>query len=149
MDIALGDRLKSGDHAKQCRLSASRWPHQDDELAILDADRDALNDFMRAIGLTHVDNIDRGHGDLPSQRSLYGATLLHPPGLAEAQSREDRERSLYRLGNDRIPRGLSLRRTDHSSYKTNPTVVLSLQECMLASSDIASVRPHNWLKWEE
>ena len=44
-DLAAGDRLQPGDHAQQRRLSAARRTDQDDELAILDIDADAMDDL--------------------------------------------------------------------------------------------------------
>ena len=50
-DLAGGDVLEPRDHAQQRRFSAARRPDQDDELAVADADVDAVDDLGRAKGL--------------------------------------------------------------------------------------------------
>ena len=57
-DIARGDRLEAGDHAQQRRFPAARWTYQDDEFAIRNADRHAMDHLLAAIGLAHINNLN-------------------------------------------------------------------------------------------
>ena len=60
-DLARGDVLEPGDHAQQRRLAAAGRADEDDELAVLDVDRDAVQDRRRAEGLAHVADLDARH----------------------------------------------------------------------------------------
>src|SRR5690606_447367 len=53
-DFARRDVLEAGDHAQQGRLAAARRADQDDELAIGDVDRHALERFERAVVLADL-----------------------------------------------------------------------------------------------
>src|SRR6185437_3576909 len=59
--LAAAYRLEPGDHPQQRRLAASRRPDQNDEFAVLDVDRNAVNDLRAAKALAHVGDFDRGH----------------------------------------------------------------------------------------
>ena len=54
LDVALGHRLKPGDHAQQCRLAAARGPEQHDEGAVLDVEVDAMDNLDVAIVLEDI-----------------------------------------------------------------------------------------------
>ncbi|MNT38091.1 hypothetical protein D3C72_1742690 [compost metagenome] len=51
LDAAGGGVLKAGDGAQQGRLAAAGGPDEDDELAVLHFEIDALENLMAAIGL--------------------------------------------------------------------------------------------------
>ena len=45
-ELAVADVLEAGDHAQQGRLAAARRPDEDDELAVLDVEVDAIDDLQ-------------------------------------------------------------------------------------------------------
>ncbi|MEY9720367.1 hypothetical protein ABIA22_002857 [Sinorhizobium fredii] len=64
--VAAGDLLQPGDHPEQRRLPAAGRPDEDDELALLDVEIDAVNDIDRPVGLADVFKQQTGHCTLPS-----------------------------------------------------------------------------------
>ena len=60
-DFAGGDIFEAGDHAQQCRLAAAGGTDQNDELAIVNCDRDAVNHGRQSERLAHVANDDGRH----------------------------------------------------------------------------------------
>ena len=60
-DVRRGDLFQPGDHAQQGRLAAARRADQHDELAILDRNRHAVQNFGPAERLSHVANLYRRH----------------------------------------------------------------------------------------
>ena len=81
-DVARGDRLEPGDHPQQRRFSAARRPDQNDELAVGNADRHAVDHLHGAVGLAHIDDIDRSHASFPSTPGPPGK-LLHRRAAVE------------------------------------------------------------------
>ena len=62
LDRALGDLLEAGDHAQQRRLPAARRPDEDDELAVVDLERDVVDrDDVAAEPLRDMGQADTGH----------------------------------------------------------------------------------------
>ena len=64
----VGDLLEPGDHAQQRRLAAARRADEDDELAVLHVQVDALDDLERFEGFPDVFEFDGGHGSFPISR---------------------------------------------------------------------------------
>jgi hypothetical protein len=60
-DFAGGDIFQAGDHAQQCRLAAAGGADQNDELAVINCDRDAVNNGRQSERLAHVANDDGRH----------------------------------------------------------------------------------------
>ena len=60
-DLAAGDVLEAGDHAQQRGLAAAGRADEDDELAMLDGQVDALDDLDRAIALANALEFETGH----------------------------------------------------------------------------------------
>ena len=60
-----------GEGVHEGGFATSRRPDDDDEFAVRDVQREALEDFDRAVGLADVVDADSGHGRLtcPSRRS--------------------------------------------------------------------------------
>ncbi len=72
-DLALGDVLQAGDHAEHGRLAAPRRAQQDDELARVDGEREAVDSTRGAsVGLAYV-----VQGD--------GASHVVPPGRMKVE----------------------------------------------------------------
>ena len=74
-DLAGGDVLQPRDHAQQGRLAAARRADQDDELAVVDQDIDAMDDLDRSEGLSDVADRDRSHAVPPGM--LLGPLRTH------------------------------------------------------------------------
>ncbi len=72
--------LKPGDHAQKRRLAASRWPDKNDEFAVLNPDRHAVNNLQTAKALAHIGDFDRSH----IRWSYCGWALLCHAGLARS-----------------------------------------------------------------
>ena len=60
-DRAGGDVLEPGEHAQKRRLAAAGGADQDDELAVLDRNRNAVQDFKIAERFPHVADLHRRH----------------------------------------------------------------------------------------
>ena len=65
LSVAAGDVLEARDQAQQRRLAAARRADEDDELARLDVEVDALDDVDVAERLVDVGELDFGHLDDP------------------------------------------------------------------------------------
>ena len=63
-DIAGGDLFQPGNHLEQRGLAAAGRADKDDELAILDIEIDAVDDFMAVIGLAQGVQRYGAHGDV-------------------------------------------------------------------------------------
>ena len=61
-DLAVVDVLEAGDHPEQRRLAAARRADQDQELAVLDVDRDAVDHSRIVEGLVDLADRYRCHG---------------------------------------------------------------------------------------
>ena len=94
-DLAAGDVLEPGDHAQQGRLPAAGRADQDDELAILDVDRHAVDDLRRPEGLADVPDLDARHVSFrPRPHRLACVSSRRPiGGSLQASSAEPRARS--------------------------------------------------------
>src|SRR5205823_8723333 len=70
--IALGHRFQTGDHPKERRFAATRRADEDNELAILQFEIDAMDDGGRAIALDNPTQLERCHRAWPltSRRPL-------------------------------------------------------------------------------
>jgi hypothetical protein len=64
--VAAGYFLEPGDHAQKCRLPASGRSYEDDELAFLDVEIDAVNYVDGPVGLADIFQQQACHGTLPS-----------------------------------------------------------------------------------
>ncbi len=53
-DFTARDPFKPGDHSQESRLAAARWPHEDDELAILNVERDTMEHGRLAVGFLQI-----------------------------------------------------------------------------------------------
>ena len=53
--------LEASDHAQKRRLAASRRPDKNDEFAVLNSDRHAVNNLQTAKALAHIGDFDRSH----------------------------------------------------------------------------------------
>ncbi len=62
--VAVGDRLEAGDHAQQRGLAAAGGADEDDELAVLDAEVDAVDDLDGAEALDDAAELEVSHGRL-------------------------------------------------------------------------------------
>ncbi|MGY4289864.1 hypothetical protein ACVWXO_009130 [Bradyrhizobium sp. LM2.7] len=60
-DRAGGDVLEACEHAQKRRLAAAGGANQDDKLAVLDRDRDSVQDFKIAERFPHVADLHRRH----------------------------------------------------------------------------------------
>ena len=74
-DLAAGDAFEPGDHAQKRGLAAAGRTDQDDELAIGDVDRNAVQDGHGAEGLPHVADFDIGQRHNPLLRSSGGSII--------------------------------------------------------------------------
>ena len=61
-DLAVGDVLEAGDHPKQGGLAAAGRADENQELAVVDVNRHAMNDRDIVEGFVDVLNRDGGHG---------------------------------------------------------------------------------------
>jgi hypothetical protein len=75
VDGAAGRHVQPGDHVQQRRLAAARGAHEDQELAGLDLDVDALEDLDLAEGLANVADGKRAHDFLSAPKT----PLASPP----------------------------------------------------------------------
>ena len=60
-DLAPGHRLEPGDHAQNGALAAARRPDQNHELALVDLEVDAVDDFQLAVFLDEIRDDDMRH----------------------------------------------------------------------------------------
>src|SRR5690606_40334203 len=67
LERAAGDLFESGDRAQQGGLAAARRADEDDELARLYVEIDAVQDLDIAVGLGHLGQFESGHRFLPSR----------------------------------------------------------------------------------
>jgi hypothetical protein len=67
-----GDVFEPGEHPQQGRFAAARRADQHDKGAVLDRDRDAVQDFKATKRFPHVANLHRRHTFLPISVSLRG-----------------------------------------------------------------------------
>ncbi len=61
-DLARRDFLEPGDHAQQGRFAAAGRPDDDDEFAVGNVDRHAVDDLGAAVALANVSKLDFSHG---------------------------------------------------------------------------------------
>ena len=64
-DVARGDVLEAGEHAEQGGLATAGGADEDDELTLVDVDRDPVQDLDGAEGLPQVADGDRRHARAP------------------------------------------------------------------------------------
>src|SRR5690606_42091878 len=60
-DLPLGDDLQPGDHAQQGGFAAARGPDDDDQVPVLDVDRDAVDDLVVTVALDDAADGDGSH----------------------------------------------------------------------------------------
>src|SRR5690606_14751713 len=80
-DLAARDALEPGDHAEQCGLPAARRPNENDELAVRDVDRHAVDDSRRPERFTDTPDFYRRHFWL-----YLPETAFHDAGSSEQQT---------------------------------------------------------------
>src|SRR5690606_35238103 len=85
-DLARGDLLQSRDHPQQGGLAAAGRADEDDEAAVRDVDIDAVQNLLRAEGLSRVHDVDRCHAVPPLQRERASRSLDSSVRLAPGQA---------------------------------------------------------------
>jgi hypothetical protein len=66
-DLTARHLLESGDYAEHGRFAAAGRADKDDELAILDVQVDAMNDFVLAKTLNNINELEICHGGLKNK----------------------------------------------------------------------------------
>ena len=82
-DLAAGHRFEAGDHSQDRALAAARGPDQDDELAVVDLEVDAVDDLEVAVLLDQISDDHVRHRGQP-----FTAPAVSAPMIRRCRSRK-------------------------------------------------------------